>query len=122
MPQTTSSGPKCFSGGSVTPKHAPRREHQHLARVAQVAREEDDDRELGELRRLHGQRADVDREVGAVDRREQARQQQQADAAERDQVAVALELAVVAQGDDRRDEQCQADHEPLRLLTGERRR
>ena len=51
-PQTTSSGPKCFSGGIVTPEHAPRALHEQLARVAQVAREEDDDRDLRELGRL----------------------------------------------------------------------
>ena len=115
MPQITSIGPKCFSGGIVTPSTRRAGGDQQLARVAQVAGQEDDDRDLRELRRLHAQRADLDRQVGAVGRRERARQQQQQDAADGDQVAVALEHAVVAQQHDRRGEQPQADDEPLRL-------
>ena len=64
-------------------------------------------------------------QVGAVDLRAdpgQARQHQQREAAGRDQVAVLLQLAVVAQEDDRRDEQHQPGDEPLRLLARERRR
>ena len=66
-PQTTSSGPKCLSGGSVIPSDPPRALHQQLPVVAQVGREEDDDRELAELRGLEGEGADPDAEVGAVD-------------------------------------------------------
>ena len=51
-PQTTSIGPKCFSGGSVTPSTRARPDDQHLAVLAQVAGEEDDDRDLRELGRL----------------------------------------------------------------------
>ena len=66
-PHTTSSGPKCFSGGMVTPQEAARALHEHLARVAQVRGEEDDDGDLPELRRLEGDRPELDAEVGAVD-------------------------------------------------------
>ena len=58
-PQTTSSGPKCLSGGIVMPEEAARALHQHLARVAQVGGEEDDDRDLAELGRLERDRADA---------------------------------------------------------------
>ena len=40
---------------------APRALHEHLARVAQVAGQEDDDRDLRELGRLERDRPDVDR-------------------------------------------------------------
>jgi hypothetical protein len=49
----------------------------------------------------------------------QARQQQQPDPDSGDGVAVALQHAVVAQQDDRRREEPQADDEPLRLLARE---
>ena len=66
------------------PEHAPRPDDQHLAVLAQVAGEEDDDRDLRELGRLEGERADLDPEVGAVDlladpRQARRQQQQQAD-------------------------------------------
>ena len=66
------------------PEHAPRADDQHLAVLAQVAGEEDDDRDLRELGRLEGERADLDPEVGAVDlladpRQPRRQQQQQAD-------------------------------------------
>ncbi len=96
---------------------------QQLARVAQVAGQEDDDRDLGELGGLEGQRAELHAEVGAVDALADpghAREQQEQDPGHRDRVAVALEDAVVAQQDDRRREQDQPEHEPLRLLAGER--
>ena len=54
---------------------------QHLARVAQVRGEEDDDRDLRELRRLEGDRPDADAEVGAVDLLPDARQRAGAAAA-----------------------------------------
>ena len=102
------------------PHEAARADDEHLARVAQVGRQEDDDRDLRQLRGLKGDRAHAERQVGAVRRAAEARQQQQQDAAERDDVAVALEHAmVVAQRDDRRREDDQADDEPLRLVARE---
>ena len=102
------------------PGEAARADDEHLARVAQVGRQEDDDRDLRQLRGLKGDRAHVEGQVGAVRRAAQPRQQQQQDAAERDDVAVALEHAVVvAQRDDRRREDDQPDDEPLRLVARE---
>ena len=122
-PQTTSSGPRCLSGGTVMPEEAPRALHEHLPRVAQVRGEEDDDRDLAELGRLEGDRPELDAEVGAVDLLADpghARQQQQQQRDRGDRVAVALEHAEVAQQQDRRREQDQPDHEPLRLLARQR--
>ena len=68
-PQTTSSGPKCFSGGIVRPSDPPRGDREHLALLGQVAGEEDDDADLRQLGGLEGDRADVDAQVGAVDLR-----------------------------------------------------
>ena len=122
-PQITSSGPRCLSGGSVIAGEAPRALHEHLARVAQVRGEEDDDRDLAELGRLEGDRADADAQVGAVDLladARHARQQEQQQPGRGDRVAVALEHAEVAQEDDRGGEQHEPDHEPLRLLARER--
>ena len=68
---------------------------------------------------------ELDAEVGAVDLLadpRHARQQQQQQADQRDRVAVALEHAEVAQQQDRRREQDQPDHEPLRLLARQRPR
>ena len=101
---------------------APGADDQQLARVAQVAGQEDDDRDLGELGGLEGQRPEADAEVGAVDLRAdpgQARQQQHPDPDRGDGVAVALQHAVVAQQDDRGGEEPQPDDEPLRLLAGQ---
>ena len=105
---------------------APPGGHQQLAVVAQVGREEDHDRDLAELGGLEADRADVHREVGAVDLAAdpgQPRQQHAADPAERDQVAVVLErqVAPAAEHDDRRREQRQPDDQPLCLLARERR-
>ena len=66
----------------------PRADDQHLAVLAQVAGEEDDDRDLRELGRLEGERADLDPEVGAVDlladpRQARRQQQQQPDRGDR---------------------------------------
>ena len=58
-------------------------------------------------------------EVGLVGRladARQARQEQQGDARERDQVAIALQDLVVAQEDDRQRERHQSHHEPVRLV------
>ena len=102
------------------PREAARADDEHLARVAQVGREEDDDRDLRELGGLERDRADVERQVRAVDGVAEPRQQQQDDPRERDAVAVALEHAVVlAQRDDRRREEDEPDDEPLRLLARE---
>ena len=66
-PQTTSSGPKCFSGGIVSPSDPARGDREHLPLLGQVAGEEDDDADLRQLGRLEGDRADVDAQIGAVD-------------------------------------------------------
>ena len=50
---------------------------------------------------------------------EEAGQDQQDDPGERDQIAVALEGLVVAQEDDRRREEDQAEDEPVGLVAGE---
>ena len=93
--------------------------HEHVAHVVQVARQEDDDRDLRELGRLELERADADREVRAVGRAAdagQARRQEQQDPHDRDRVPVALERAVVAQEQDRRAEEREPDAEQRRLL------
>ena len=79
------------------------RAHEDVARLAQVAREEDDDPELRELRRLELDRADLDRQERAVHLRADAgqpRHQEQRDARRGDQVAVALEHVVVVDQQD----------------------
>ena len=101
----------------------PRAEHQHLAGVAQIGRDEDDQADLAQLGRLERDRSDLDPQVGAVDLGAdagQAREHQQPQADERDRVAVALEHAVVAYEQDHRGEGDQPDHEPLRLLARQR--
>ena len=122
-PHTTSSGPRCLSGGSGIPRILCVPCDEHLARVAQVGREEDDDRDLRQLGGLEGDRADADAEVGAVDLLadpRHARQQQEQDARGRDDVAVALEDPhVLAQAMIVRREDDEPDDEPLRLLAGE---
>ena len=90
------------------PEHTPGADDQHLAVLAQVAGEEDDDADLRELGRLEGERADLDAEVGAVDLladARQARRQQEQQADDGDRVAVALEHVVVAQELDRQREE-----------------
>ncbi len=100
----------------------PRPDDQHLAVLPQVGGEEDDDRDLRELGRLEGDRADLDPEVGAVhlfaDPR-QARRQQQQDADRGDDVPVALEHVVVAQELDRQGEEDEAEDEPVGLVAGQ---
>ena len=103
-------------------QEAARALHEHLARVAQVRGEEDDDGDLPELRRLEGDRPQLHAEVRAVDLLADAghaRHEQQQQAGGGHRVAVALEHAEVAQEDDRGGEQQQPDHEPLRLLARE---
>ena len=96
--------------------------HEHLTRVAQVRGEEDDDRDLAELGRLEGDRAELDAEVGAVDLladEREAREQQDREADGRDRVAVALEDREVLQQEHGRGEEPEAEDEPLRLLARE---
>ena len=63
----TSTGPKCLIGGIVTTEEAPRAHHHHLPGVAQVAGQEDDQPDLGELGRLEDeQTGDAHAQVGAV--------------------------------------------------------
>ena len=64
-PQTTSSGPRCLSGGRVRPEEAASADDQDLALLPQVAGQEDDHGELAELGRLEADRAEVDVDVGA---------------------------------------------------------
>ena len=121
-PHTTSSGPRCLSCGTVIgPSLRPctstcRVSCRYAARKMMIAI----------LPNSAGWKAtgpELDAEVGAVDLLADpghARQQQQQQADERDRVAVALEHAEVAQQQDRRREQDQADDEPLRLLARER--
>ncbi len=121
-PQTTSSGPNCFSGGSVTPPHPAGSYREQLALLGQVAGEKDDDRDLRQFGRLEVDRAERDAEVCAVDLRadpRQPRRQQQQDPGSGDHVPVALEHVVVAQEDDRRAEQHQSEDEDRRLVEGE---
>ena len=95
----------------------PSADHQHLPALVQVAGEEDDDADLRQLSGLEGDRPEVDREVGVVDGvPQEARQNQQDDPGERDQVAVALEGLVVAQEDDGRREEDEPEHEPVGLV------
>ena len=118
-------GPEVLERRDRHPEDPPRADDEQLARVAQVAGQEDDQADLGELRRLEDEQArDADPEVGAVggvaDDRE-ARQHHQPQRHGDDHVAVALELAVVAEGDDRDREQDESEHEPLGLLAGQGR-
>ena len=122
-PQTTSSGPKCLSGGIVTPRM--RREpctsswrvsRRYAARKMTIAILPNSAgwNETGPI---------ADAQVGAVDLladHRDARQQEQQQAGGRDRVAVALEHAEVAQEHERRREQDQPDDEPLGLLARER--
>ena len=65
------------------PRDAAGCDREQLPLLVQVAGEEDDDADLGDLGRLEGERPEVDVEVGAVDLRPDARQprrQQQQDA------------------------------------------
>ena len=117
-------GPEVLDRRDRHAQDPPRAGHHHLAGVAQVAGQEDDQTDLGELRRLeHEQAGDAHaqvRAVGLVSDAGQPRQDQQAQRHHDDDVAVLLELAVVAKRDDRDPEQDQPEHEPLRLLARER--
>ena len=92
---------------------------EHLALLAQVAGEEDDQEDLRELARLELERADVDPEARAVDGRAepgQRRQHEQHDRRDAEEVLVALELpVVVAQQEERRRERPERDHDPETL-------
>jgi hypothetical protein len=92
---------------------------QHLALLAQVAREEDDQRELCELTGLELERADVDPEAGAVDRLAEdgrGREREQQERADAEEVLVALEHAVVvAEGEHRPRERADAHDDPEAL-------
>ena len=66
-PQTTSRGPKCFSGGSVTPRTRSGSHHQEFAMLAKVAGQENDDlADLRQLDRLEADRADSHTQVRTV--------------------------------------------------------
>ena len=89
---------------------------EHLALLAEVGREEDDERDLPELARLELEPAEVDPEPRAVDRLAdpgRQRQEEQEDRRDSEDVLVALEHAiVVAQPEERRGEHGNADHDP----------
>ena len=93
---------------------------ERLALLAQVGGEEDDQEDLRELARLELDRADAHPEPCAVDRRAEpghARQEQQRDRRDPEQVLVVLELAVVAaQPEQREREEADADDDPEPLL------
>ena len=97
---------------------APRALHQQLPVVAQVGGEEDDDRELAELRGLERERPDPDAQVGAVDLladARHAREEQQREPGGGDRVAVALEDPEVLEEDDREREEHEPEREPAGL-------
>ena len=106
--------------------HAPDaagRHRQQLALVAQVRRQEDHDQDLRHLAELDRLAApDLDPEPGAVDAGgEDHGDQQQADAGQADQVAVALEHPVVGQGEQHADERGAPHRHPDRLVGGQLR-
>ena len=126
-PHTISIGPNCFIGGQRDPEHAPARGHEDLAVVVQVAREEDHDRDLRELRGLEGDAADVDVQVGAVDFAADARQARQHRHRRSPTAAIVYRYRSstatprLSQREDRGREQHQADDHPLGLLAREHR-
>ena len=93
---------------------------EHLALLAQVRGEEDDQEDLRELAGLELERADAHPEPRAVDGRPepgQPRQEEQHDRADPEEVLVRLEHAVVAaQAEERQREERDADHDPEALL------
>ena len=95
--------------GDVDPEHAPACVRQHLAVLAQVPGQRDDQQELHELARLHLHAADADPQAGAVHRRPgDHREQEQADGNGCERVLVRLQAAVVAQHEDQPEEADQA--------------
>ena len=92
---------------------------EHLALLAQVAREEHDQQDLRELARLDAERPELDPEARAADLLADARQRGQHEQRERDDpdhVLVRLEPpVVVAERDERRREERDADHDPQPL-------
>ena len=110
----------------MTPRIRRASDHHHMPGVAEIAGQEDDEPDLGELGRLEDEQpGDPNAEVCAVDliaHPGQTRHQQQPQRYSDDQVAILLELAVVAKDHDRRGEQDEAEHEPLRLLASKRLR
>ncbi len=96
---------------------------EHLAVVAQVAGDEDDEEHLRELAGLEGDRADRDPEVGAVDggtELGQRRQDQERDREDPKCVLVVVEPPVVlADHQDGQREQGDSDHDPDALAERE---
>ena len=95
---------------------------QHLALVAQIAGEEDDQEDLRQLARLELERAHLHPQPRAVDRLadpRQRRQHQQQDRRDPEQVLVLLEDPVVAaEREERQREEDDADHDPEALPEG----
>src|SRR5581483_11451778 len=93
---------------------------EHLALLAQVRGEEDDQEDLRELARLELRRADAHPQARAVHRLTEpgyAGQEEQRDRGHAEQVLVVLEDAVVAAESDQREcEQRDPDHDPEALL------
>ena len=109
--------------GDADAEDAPRRHGQHLAALAEVAGEEDDEQDLGELARLDLELTDAQPEAGAVDRgAERDRQEQQPDRDRAARVLERLEPADVAGDDHHGDEQHQAEQHPDPLVAGQLRR
>ncbi len=103
-------------------ERAQARPDQDVARLAEVAREEDDDSELCELGRLELDGAELDCEEGAVHLPAdpwQPRRRKQSDRHRRDRVAIALQHVMVANREDRAAEEDEPDDEPLGLLAGQ---
>ncbi len=105
------------------PEPARARGEQFLL-VGEVGRQEDDDEDLAELRRLERERSDLGPEPGPVDLAADAghdRQQQQHDTGEPERVRVRVELTVVADEPEREAERRETDQQPYRLLPSDRR-
>ena len=93
---------------------------QQGAVLRQVAGEEDDEDHLQELGRLPGQRADREREAGAVDvAAEHERQQQQGDPGGRPRVLVGPQPGVRSDGEREDRDHRQRDQEPAELELAE---
>ncbi len=100
----------------------PVRHRQQLPALAQVAGQEDDEQQLGELARLHLHAADPDPELGPVDGgADDHGQQQQDDGSHPEGVLVRLQPPVVADEQDQRQEARHADHDPDRLVARQQR-
>ena len=100
---------------------AARPDRQQLAFLHQVRRQEDAERDLGELTGLEADATDAHPQAGAVDVAaddRQERHQQQTDADESERVAVPLQVARSPDDEERPDEGGDAERRPHRLQAG----